>query len=308
MSALATLLPVVFMIGLGFVAREKKWVSVEQKDGANAVIFNLLFPMMIFNIILKASVSFSSIYIIGYVFGMYVLAMIVGKLLGKVAGNHAELVPFLMTTCEGGSVALPLYLSIVGSSSNTVLYDIAGMGIAFVLIPVIVSKKTAQASDPKAIVKAILTNSFVIAVILGLGLNLFGFYPWMERTGFAVVYDNIATMVTSPIVGMILFIIGYNLVIDQRTLVPVMKMLVLRIGFYLMVIAGFFVIFPELMADSIYKMGVFIYFMSPTGFAIPMLISPLYKNSEDEAFSAGVLSLMMVVTLVVYVGCVLFIA
>ena len=36
------------------------------------------------------------------------------------------------------------------------------------------------------------------------------------------------------------------------------------------------------MADKIYMMGVLIYFMCPTGFAMPMLISPLYKGEEDE--------------------------
>ena len=42
------------------------------------------------------------------------------------------------------------------------------------------------------------------------------------------------------------------------------------------------------MADKIYMMGVLIYFMCPTGFAMPMLISPLYKGDEDEDFVAAI--------------------
>ena len=49
--------------------------------------------------------------------------------------------PCLLTTCEGENVALPLYTSIVGVAyaNNTVIYDIAGTVIAFIIIPVPVS-------------------------------------------------------------------------------------------------------------------------------------------------------------------------
>ncbi|MFQ7172233.1 MAG: hypothetical protein ACLRQF_09205 [Thomasclavelia ramosa] len=46
----------------------------------------------------------------------------------------------MLTTCEGGNVALPLYLSIVGASSNTVIFDLAGVFMAFVIIPIMVAR------------------------------------------------------------------------------------------------------------------------------------------------------------------------
>ena len=44
---------------------------------------------------------------------------------------------------EGGNVALPLYLSIVGTSSNTVIFDIAGTMICFIVLPVLIAKSAA---------------------------------------------------------------------------------------------------------------------------------------------------------------------
>ena len=96
--------------------------------------------------------------------------------------------------------------------------------------------------------------------------------------------------------------------INKYTLGSLLKLVGVRIVFYILVIVGFFVFFPHLMADKIYMMAVLIYFMCPTGFAMPMLISPLNKSEEDEDFTAAFISLFMVITLIVYTYVVLFIA
>ena len=105
--------------------------------------------------------------------------------------------------------------------------------------------------------------------------------------------------------SLILLIIGYNLKINKDTLGSLLKLVGVRIVFYILVIVGFFVFFPHLMADKIYMMAVL---MCPTGFAMPMLISPLNKSEEDEDFTAAFISLFMVITLIVYTYVVLFIA
>lgn len=214
--------------------------------------------------------------------------------------------PYLFTTCEGENVALPLYTSIVGVAyaSNTVIYDIAGTVIAFIIIPVLVAKKTSGNTSTKELLKTIFTNSFVITVMLGIILNVLGFYDMLCQSAFIDVYTNTIQQATAPIVSLILLIIGYNL----DTISSLLKLVGVRIIFYILVIAGFFIFFPHLMADKIYMMGVLIYFMCPTGFAMPMLISPLYKGEEDEDFVAAFISLFMVITLIVYTCVVLFVA
>ena len=125
---------------------------------------------------------------------------------------------------------------------------------------------------------------------------------------FIDLYTNTIQQATSPIVSLILLIIGYNLKINKDTIGSLLKLVGVRIIFYILVVAGFFIFFPYLMADKIYMMGVLIYFMCPTGFAMPMLISPIYKGEEDEDFVAAFISLFMVITLIVYTCVVLFVA
>jgi len=309
MEALTILFPVFFMILLGFTAKVKKWITPEQKAGANAIVFKLLFPIMIFNLMFTVSVETSSLYIILYVFLVFLLAMAVGKLLTGFTGRkYSHFSYLLLTTVEGGNVALPLYLSIVGSSSNTVIFDIAGSALCFIVMPIWVAKLSSSGVTTKKLLQNIFTNSFVLAVILGLTLNLSGGYGLLKQSPFFELYTGVINQTTSPIIGMILFILGYDLRIDKETIGAMLRLALVRVLFYAAVIAGFFLLFPAMMQDKLFLMAVIIYFMSPTGFGMLPVITPVYKNEDDASFSSAFVSFYMLVTLVVYAGVVVFVA
>ena len=305
MRAVTTIFPVIFMIGIGTFSRIRGFITPSQKDGANKIVFNILFPIMIFNILFTSKLETSAIFTVLYVFIAYCVILLIGRFIINFTGEKfAHISPYLLTTCEGGNVALPLYLSIVGASSNTVIFDLAGVFMAFVIIPIMVARAGAGETRIRELIKTILTNSFVIAVILGLGLNLLGTYNFLSNSSYLGIYSNTITQVTAPI----LFIIGYDLNINMEILGAVLKLLVARIIFYILVIIGFFIFFPGLMIDKVFMIAVLIYFMSPTGFAIPMQISPLYKSNDDCGFASAIISLNMIITLVVYALIVVFIA
>lgn len=309
MVALTTLFPVFFMLILGFIAKRRQWLMTEQKEDANALIFSVLFPIMIFNLVASAHFKLAMVSVILYAFLVYIVAIFVGKFLGTFTGKErAHFTKYLLTTNEGGSVALPLYLSIVGVSSNTVLFDIAGSAIGFLIIPILVAHETSKGQSAKALAKEVLTHPFVLAILLGLVVNLSGAYQMLMTSAVADLYTGTITSATGPIVGVILFGLGYDLCLDMSTIGPILKLMLVRIVYYSLAILGFFLLFPYLMSDIIFMMAVLIYFMCPTGFAMPSLIQDIFRDDEERAFTSTYISLFIIVTLVVYTLIVVFIA
>lgn len=177
MNAINLLFPVFFMLTLGYLCKRRGWVTAEQKEGTKKVVFQILFPILIFNVLFSSSVNPSTFLIVIYVFFAFAVIYWIGKGWSRwIGGSFAHLTPYLLMTCEGGSVALPLYTALVGTAyaSNTVTFDIAGVLLGFVLIPILVAKQTSSEISTLALVKKIISNSFVLAVFFGLFLNLSG--------------------------------------------------------------------------------------------------------------------------------------
>lgn len=288
MAALTTLCPVFFMLILGYISRVKGWIKEEEKQGANKIVFNILFPILILKMMCTAEIESAHIKMIIYVFVIYMLALVIGKITGKWTGEkYAHFSNYLLTTNEGGNVALPLYLSIVGTSTNTVIFDIAGTITCFVVVPILIAKQTAQATSAKEMLKQIFTNSFVVMVILGSALNFTGIYSAIVSSSFGGVVTGILDQATTPIVSMILFLIGYDFKVDRSILKPLLKLMIVKSVYYALVIAGFFVLFPEQMADKVFMMAPIIYFMCPTGFGMLPQVPALYQKEEDGKFTSA---------------------
>ena len=309
MTVLTTLFPVFFMLLLGLVSHIKGWVTVNQKNGANSIIFKILFPVLVFNLMANANIELSHISIILYVYIAYLVILVIGKFITQhITKKYQKFAPYLLTVVEGGNVALPLYLSIVGQSSTTVIFDLGGIMICFITIPILIAKEVSAGSSYKDIIKSIFTNTFVIAVILGLFMNFTGLYELLLASSFGDMISTTINQVTAPIIPMILFILGYDLNIDSHNLKPVLRLIAVKFVYYAFVILGFFVLFPELMADKSFMMAPIIYFMCPTGFGLMPIIEPLYQDEDDSSFTSAFVSIFMIVTLFVYTMVVIFIA
>ncbi len=309
MTVLTTLFPVFFMLLLGLVSHIKDWVTVNQKNGANTIIFKILFPVLVFNLMANANIELSHISIILYVYIAYLVILVIGKFITQhITKKYQKFAPYLLTVVEGGNVALPLYLSIVGQSSTTVIFDLGGIMICFITIPILIAKEVSAGSSYKDIIKSIFTNTFVIAVILGLFMNFTGLYELLLASSFGDMISTTINQVTAPIIPMILFILGYDLNIDSHNLKPVLRLIAVKFVYYAFVILGFFVLFPELMADKSFMIAPIIYFMCPTGFGLMPIIEPLYQDEDDASFTSAFVSIFMIVTLFVYTMVVIFIA
>lgn len=304
MQMIETIFPVFFMIALGFTSRVKGLITPEQNAGAKTIIFKLLFPFLIFNAIFTSELKADYALVILYVFVMFLIILLLRKVIGKLLDRDFSTVgPYMLATAEGGNVGLPLYIALMGVSYmiNIVMFDIASALIVFMAIPIIVTREKAGNVSLKELLLTLVKNPFMIAVTLSIVGNLCGVYDLISKSDFAGLYSNTFAMITSPIAAIILFVIGYDLKVDMKTLPSLLKLTICRLVFCALIIGGFFLLFPGLMSVKAFKFAAILYFMCPTGFAVPLMVSPLCKGDKDSSFLSAFVSMYMVITLVVYV-------
>ncbi|WP_294561208.1 AEC family transporter [uncultured Traorella sp.] len=310
MKVLETIIPVFFMLLLGFLSRRYHWISPDQKEGVKKVLFSIVLPIVVFNAIFTSDIQPSLFLVILYALLAWCAAFVIGKLCSKwISERYSKIVPYMLWTVEGGSVALPLYTSIVGEgyAINTITFDMAGIIIGFVLIPILVSKESAKNASSSEIIKKILTNSFVLALVFGLILNFMGVYSLLDKINVLTIYTDTVSMATVSLTGLILFSMGYELSLKFSMLMPILRLSLIRIVTSVMIVLGIFFLFPHLMENRYFMIAVLVYFSCPTGFANQLQVQPLFKDETDESFLSTYLSLYMIVTLIAYVLIVSFV-
>ena len=86
MRILEIIVPVIFMIALGFGARATGYITREQADGAKNIAFKVLFPFLIYNATFHAELRADYILIIAYIYVAYVALMFLCGRLGQLHG------------------------------------------------------------------------------------------------------------------------------------------------------------------------------------------------------------------------------
>jgi predicted permease len=310
MKVLATIVPVFFMIALGILSNRKNLVSDEQANGMYAVISKILVPIMVFNAIFTSNIEVSALYIIVVVFFLHISGIVIGKLTDRFIGKeYSHITPFLMSTVDGGNICFPLYATIVWSSyiGNIVLLDIANMFIVFLIIPLIVSTSTSHTSDIKVLLKNILHNPIVITLLLAFTLKLLGVYTLVSNSSFIGLYDGVVQMAIAPIVGVILFMIGYQFKIEKSSVGILIKCIFLRFLIMLTGIIVLLLLFPHIIDDRIMLIALLLYFMCPPALILQVQIRGLFKSNDEVSFISAFTSLYIVITLIAYILIVSFV-
>lgn len=309
MKAIEVIFPVFFMMFLGWLSHRRRWVTTDQNEGAKSLVFNILFPLLVFHVLVKAELSTNFIFEILFLDAAWILIYLIGKSIAKpISGRYAQLAPFLLMTCEGGSVALPLYIALVGAEHavNIITFDVAGILINFGLVPALITRQTSKDVAFLPMAKRILTAPFIIAVIVGIIVNLLGLYQWMTVSNIHKIYDSTMNLVMTPIASIILFTLGYGFHLRAAQLKPLLTLTLVRLMLCGAIVCAFFLLFPELMVMKIFLVGVLLYFACPTGFPVPLQIESLCKDEDHKSFMSAFISIFIVVAMIVYTLITLF--
>ena len=306
MQAISTIFPVFFILFLGIHARKKGWINHEQNNGLKTIALDILFPFLIYHIVATSVLDRNIVLEIVYLIAVWILVYFFGKMVCRILPESIrEISPFLLLTCEGGAVALPLYLSIVGSSYilNLIPFDLAGIMINFIFVPTVLQIRRKEELKLLPLVKKVISAPFVIAALLAVITNLTGLQRLLSQSSaFGPIYENTMNAIIAPVSGLILFSLGYSIRLKKGYLSSLFKLAVIRLIFCSGIIASFFLIFPEKMESPVFSLGVILYFYCPTGFPVPLQLREILDTDEKEEFVSAFISLFLLIALVVYVA------
>ena len=167
-------LPLFFMMMLGFLIQKKQWLDQDELTRLNSVIFKLLFPFAVFNSIYhtKLSESLHPKLIAFSVTGILLIYIIALLIVPKIEKNNASRSAMIQASYRSNFVllGLPLVTNLYPNS------DLGMTAIAIaVLIPIynILAVLTFEAyrggkANPKRILRNIITNPLIIGCIAGI--------------------------------------------------------------------------------------------------------------------------------------------
>lgn len=79
MKALEALFPVFFMMFLGYLARKKNWITREQDEGAKKIVFQILFPFLVYNVLVSSRLNRNLLIQILFLDAAWIIIYFIGK-------------------------------------------------------------------------------------------------------------------------------------------------------------------------------------------------------------------------------------
>ncbi len=231
-SILATVLPVVLMLGAGVLCRRKALISREGVNALKSVVVNITLPAVLLNAFATTQYTFMDVAIPLMMFAVCLAAWFLGKLGGRLLGIPSRFVPFLTTGFEAGMLGYALFEMLYGAgrTAEFARLDLGQVLFVFTVYKLLLGVEGPQHTDPKALLKEMVLSPIILAIAGGVLLGATGLYQALIPSGVSAVFDACAAFISAPTSAIILLTIGYDLVLSDIPWASTIKVVALRLA------------------------------------------------------------------------------
>lgn len=301
----AMVLPVLVMVGIGWLLREKQLVGASGIEGIRSVIGNVALPVVLFNAFFTAEYNLRMLYVFLFVYVGFGLAILIGFLLRRFVRPYGRFLPFLLCGAEGGMLGYSLYALLAGADRTSVfaVVDIGQTVFAYTVFLTCLRIADGKQGSAKAILHDVVTNKACIGMLLGIVLGITGVGRLVLGSSIAPVVTELISFVTAPTSALILIIVGYDFSLNGRLLKPVLK----TVGLRLLIAAVLFAVTSSLLVlltgyDKELLMALGLMYILPAPFIIPLFADV----GEDGPYISATLSAQTLVMIVLFIPLVVF--
>jgi predicted permease len=297
-------LPILFLISLGYWIRHKNFLAETTIDELRKVVVNLALPAVIFISFLNVELKSSYFVIFAVTFLLCILLFLLGQLIKKQFGIRYSYFPYLTTGFEYGMLALSLFGAAYGLERIGYI-AVVDLGheifIWFVFLPLLLIKRDGG-QNPKEIVKSFLSAPVVIAILSSLLLNVLNGQQWLYRLPITGALMTTFEFLGSLTVPLILIIVGYGIKINRVGMKDALLVAFIRLGVLipLALLLNIHLMQNLLHLDRLFQVGLFTLLISP-----PPFIVPLYARSnlsgEEKQYINNVLTIHTIISVTIFI-------
>lgn len=308
METVQIVLPVVFMLVLGYIFKITHFFNDAGMVVIKKYITSIALPVVIFGSMSIADISTNTGRIFISMLCVLSGAMLIGFVLRKSVGDtYSKYFPFLTTVFEAGMLGYPLYTNVFGEEKlvNIVVVDIAGCVFAFAFyfgMLNLVDKQT-KFNIKNLAITAIKSPCFD-ALLLGMFFNLTGLMEKLLESDISGTYLALKDIITTPLTPLILLYVGYSLKLDKKLLPVCLVSVVIRLLTAAVMIFFLSVVLKDIIKDNNEIWAAFlIYLICPPSFAL----LGFSENKDASEYFAMTISLYVIVTVIAYAILVAFV-
>lgn len=273
LSILEMVLPVLAVIVLGYLCKQRQWLDDGGLRGIKAVVGKITLPVVLFNAFFTADYSSATLLTFVVVFVSLGAALAAGFWCRRFNPKYGKFMPFLMTGFEGGMLGYALFGLLYGASSTHVfaMADIGQTTFAYTVFLSGLCIVNGQKPTAGGIARNMLTNPACVGMLLGIVLGALGVGRLVAASAIGPLVTSFISFLTAPTSVLILLMVGYELSFNRELVKPVLQTVVLR--FVIMAAlccVGALVIFAIVPYDKRLLSALMLGFSLPAPFIIPL--------------------------------------
>ena len=270
MNLLQVILPVIIMLIIGMICREKKLISEEGIEGFQTLVMNFTLPISLFYTFYRASIKVDTVIFPITLFVVTAGGIFVGKLICKLIKENDAYFPFTMTGYEAGMLGYALFGILLGSDKITefALMDIGHVLAIFTVYIAMLKGVGGTRQTAKEVIKGILSTPVLLAVLTGVVLS-----------------------------AVILVVIGYRMNFIGVVWKKISKVVVLRLvqqGIMAALVFAFFKTLGGIFAEPLTLISVIVMLILPPPFIVPLYV----EGEEKKEFYSSAISVYTMVSII----------
>jgi predicted permease len=212
-NALANVLPIIFLLMLGTLLRRSRFIRPETIDDIKKLIVNLTLPAVLFMAFAGVNLELRYLVVSISVFVLCLFALLLGRLIGPIAGIKSPYFPLLLSGFEAGMLGYAIYGAVYGQE-NIFRFGIVDLGqvlfVFFVMVPLL-ERFESGARPFRKTVQGFFKTPVILAILAGILFSQLGLtHAFRSNSVGNSFFETLALLgaLTTPLVALY---IGYDL-------------------------------------------------------------------------------------------------